>query len=219
MRVLVVETEPGTIENIRHLLTSVDDSITVIGAIPEVLDKDKWPASTRADVILVNRKAVKADKKLLLSRADLQTTVTFSSTLGEFSFQAFRSRTLEQLLQLPVVSAQANKQRFLVRQGQRLLPVGIEKIAYFFSDERFIFFKTLDNQKFLVDYRMEELERMLPPQHFYRVNRSFIISLQSIDHILLYHGNRLKISVKPTSEKEIIVSREKVSLFKSWLGD
>ncbi|MBO9561604.1 MAG: LytTR family transcriptional regulator DNA-binding domain-containing protein [Niastella sp.] len=108
--------------------------------------------------------------------------------------------------------------RFLVRQGQKFASIETATIAYFFSEGRFIFFKTFDSQKYLVEYTLEELESMLDPQLFFRINRSLLIAFKSVEQIHPYFGNRLKLFLDPSMEKEILVSREKVNEFKRWLG-
>ena len=110
------------------------------------------------------------------------------------------------------------RKRFLVKQGQKLLSINIEEIAYFFSDGRLNFFKTNDNRMFVADYTMEELEDMLDPQRYFRINRSFFVSFESIDKIDDYFGNRLILSLKPVVDKQALVSREKVTAFKKWMG-
>jgi two-component system, LytTR family, response regulator LytT len=110
------------------------------------------------------------------------------------------------------------RKRFLVKHGQKLVSIETDDIAYFFSDGRLNFFKTNDNRKFVVDYTMDELSDMLDPVKYFRISRSYFISVNSVDQIHDYFGNRLLLHLKPASEKEAIVSREKVSDFKDWLG-
>jgi DNA-binding LytR/AlgR family response regulator len=110
------------------------------------------------------------------------------------------------------------RKRFLVKHAQKLVSVDIEEIAYFYSDGRLNFFKTYDNRKFVVDYTMDELEEMLDPQRYFRISRSFYVSINSIDQIHDYFGNRLILHLKPAVDKEAIVSREKVTDFKVWMG-
>ena len=110
------------------------------------------------------------------------------------------------------------RKRFLVRHAQKLVSIDTEEIAYFFSDGRLNFFKTYDNRKFVVDYTMDELEEMLDPQMYFRISRSFFISIESVDQIHDYFGNRLLLQLKPAVDKESIVSREKVTDFKKWMG-
>jgi two-component system, LytTR family, response regulator LytT len=110
------------------------------------------------------------------------------------------------------------RKRFLVKHAQKLVSIEIDDIAYFFSDGRLNFFKTHNNKKFVVDYTMDELEEMLDPDKYFRISRAFYVSINSVDQIHEYFGNRLLLTLKPEVDKEAIVSREKVSEFKKWMG-
>ncbi|TCJ17732.1 response regulator transcription factor [Flaviaesturariibacter flavus] len=122
-------------------------------------------------------------------------------------------RELQQKLQ-----TKEYRKRFLVKLGQKLVSIEVDEIAYFFSDGRLNFFKTYDNRKFVVDYTMDELCEMLRPDSFFRISRSFLVSVSSVHQIHDYFGNRLLLELKPEIDKEAVVSREKVSEFKNWLG-
>jgi DNA-binding LytR/AlgR family response regulator len=110
------------------------------------------------------------------------------------------------------------RKRFLVKHAQKLVSIELDEIAYFFSDGRLNFFKTYDNRKFVVDYTMDELEDMLDPDRYFRISRSFYISVASVEQIHEYFGNRLLLHLKPAVDKEAVVSREKVTEFKKWMG-
>ncbi|MCW3118524.1 MAG: DNA-binding response regulator [Chitinophagaceae bacterium] len=110
------------------------------------------------------------------------------------------------------------RKRFLVKHAQKLVSIEIDDITYFFSDGRLNFFKTTDNRKFVVDYTMDELEDMLDPEKYFRISRSFYVCVESIDKIDDYFGNRLILQLKPAVDKEALVSREKVTDFKKWMG-
>jgi two-component system, LytTR family, response regulator LytT len=110
------------------------------------------------------------------------------------------------------------RKRFLVKQAQKLVSVEVDDIAYFYSDGRLNFFKTNDNRKFVVDYTMDELSEMLDPDKYFRISRSFYVSIDCIDQIHDYFGNRLLLHLKPAVDKEALVSREKVMDFKKWMG-
>jgi two-component system, LytTR family, response regulator LytT len=110
------------------------------------------------------------------------------------------------------------RKRFLVKQAQKLVSIEVEDIAYFYSDGRLNFFKTRDNKKFVVDYTMDELSDMLDPEKYFRISRSFYVSVDSIDQIHDYFGNRLLLNLTPALDKEALVSREKVMDFKKWMG-
>jgi DNA-binding LytR/AlgR family response regulator len=110
------------------------------------------------------------------------------------------------------------RKRFLVKHAQKLVSINCDEIAYFYSDGRLNFFKTTDNRKFVVDYTMDELEEMLDPKEYFRISRSFYVSVASIEKIEDYFGNRLILNLNPPVDKEALVSREKVTDFKKWMG-
>lgn len=110
------------------------------------------------------------------------------------------------------------RKRFLVKQAQKLVSIDVTDIAYFYSDGRLNFFKTCDNKKYVVDYTMDELEDMLDPDKYFRTSRSFYVSVNCIDQIHDYFGNRLLLNLAPAVDKEVLVSREKVMDFKKWMG-
>lgn len=110
------------------------------------------------------------------------------------------------------------RKRFLVKHGQKLVSIDVGDIRYFFSDGRLNFFKTADNKKFVVDYTMDELADMLDPEIYFRISRSFYVSIGSIEKIDDYFGNRLILQLRPEVDKEALVSREKVTDFKKWMG-
>ena len=110
------------------------------------------------------------------------------------------------------------RRRFLVKHVQKLVSVEVDAISYFFSEERISFFKTPDDKQFIVDYNMDELEELLDPACFFRISRSFIISIKSVNQISDYFGHRLALRLQPNFNKESIVSREKVQAFKVWMG-
>ena len=110
------------------------------------------------------------------------------------------------------------RRRFLVKLAQKQVPVEVDDIAYFFVHERTIFFKTTDNKKFIVDYAMDELENMLDPAQFFRINRSFMVSAKSILQVHDYFNSRLLLTLQPLIDTQVIVSRDKVAGFKNWIG-
>lgn len=110
------------------------------------------------------------------------------------------------------------RKRFLVKQGQKLLSIEVSDILYFYTEERFSFFRTRTGQKFLVDYTLDELADTLDPTHFFRINRGLILTHGAVEQIQPYFGNRLALTLRPAYDKEAIVSREKVNDFKRWMG-
>jgi DNA-binding LytR/AlgR family response regulator len=126
---------------------------------------------------------------------------------------------IESLLsELKLQQKKAYRNRFLVKQGQRLVSIETSDIAYFYAEGRLCFFKTWSKAKYIVDYTLDELEEMLDPHQFYRANRGFIVQVKSISQIHSHFNGKLLVELEPATEKEVVISREKASEFKEWLG-
>lgn len=109
------------------------------------------------------------------------------------------------------------RKRFLVKHLQKLIPIDISDIALFFYEDRTTFLKTLDGSGYALDYSLDEIEIMVHPDEFFRINRGMLVSARSIREVDPYLGNRLELKLIPPC-KDAIVSREKVGDFKAWLG-
>ena len=94
----------------------------------------------------------------------------------------------------------------------------ITDIAYFYIEDAICFSKSFQGQRFVIDYKMDEIMEFLDPEKFFRVNRGLIVTHQSVTQIQSYFNNRLSLMLKPVFEKQIIVSRERVNDFKNWMG-
>jgi two-component system, LytTR family, response regulator LytT len=110
------------------------------------------------------------------------------------------------------------KKRFLVKHLRKFLSISVNQVAYFYSNGRLSFLVTLDNKKYLLEYSITQLEEVLSTEHFFRINRQFIIAIESVKQAEDYYGNRLVIEVQPAFFEKVIVSRERVMAFKKWLG-
>jgi two-component system response regulator LytT len=110
------------------------------------------------------------------------------------------------------------KKRFTVKIGQHLKVISTDEIECFFSENKGTYIHTFDNRNYLIDSTLEVLEQEIDAAAFYRISRKFIISLKAIKEIVVYSNSRLKIILPTYKEDEVVVSREKVSDFKNWIG-
>ena len=124
-----------------------------------------------------------------------------------------KSKRIEQLSATP---PRDYKARFMVKLGEHIRSITIDEIRFFFADGRDVYLINTEQRKFIIDYTLEALEKMLDPKVFYRVNRSYILNISAIHDVVVYSNSRLKITPHAKWEKDIIVSRDKVSDFKQW---
>jgi two-component system, LytTR family, response regulator len=123
---------------------------------------------------------------------------------------------LEQALQL--LQKKNYKNRFMVRTGEHIHSIPATDIVLFYAEDRNVFLLADKRKKYIIDYKMEELEDILDPALFFRVNRTFIVSINSIRDVIVYSNSRLLIRLQLDFDKEIVVSRERVQEFKDWFN-
>jgi len=109
------------------------------------------------------------------------------------------------------------KERFLVKAGQNLINLSVADVAYFYSEEGMLYARCADNKRHMLDHTLEQIEDMLDPKDFFRINRKALIRITAIDKIQTHINSRLKLQLKPGSTWDVIVSRERVGTFKDWL--
>jgi len=126
--------------------------------------------------------------------------------------------TLEQIKTLLLPNQKTYKTRFLVKSGDRIQTVDIQEIRYFFSEDKLTLLQTKEGKKFVIDYILDEIEDLVDPQFFFRLNRKYISAIHAIKSIHTYSNTRLKILLENSDDNDILVSREKVAPFKAWLG-
>jgi DNA-binding LytR/AlgR family response regulator len=109
------------------------------------------------------------------------------------------------------------KKRFLVKIGTHLRAVNSDEIQYFYSFQKGTFLKATDGRNYLLDQTLEVIEQLIDPEHFFRINRKYLVAINSITDVNVYSNSRLKIKVKNQEEDDFLVAREKVKAFKDWL--
>ena len=119
----------------------------------------------------------------------------------------------------PAPGSMPYKDRFLVKQGQRLLSIPLQEVAYFFVRHKLSFLKTHQGHEWMLDYTMDEVEESLDPKRFFRLNRQITAGVDSVVRVHLYYNGKLKVELTPTFEEDVIVSREKAAGMKGWLGE
>jgi two-component system, LytTR family, response regulator LytT len=110
------------------------------------------------------------------------------------------------------------KKRFSVKVGQHLKLINIDDIECFFSENKGTYLHTSDGRNYLLDTTLELLENELEPQTFFRINRKFFVNIHAIKDMVSYTNSRLQIKLNSYTDAEVIVARERVKDFKSWLG-
>ncbi|NBC09557.1 MAG: response regulator [Bacteroidetes bacterium] len=110
-----------------------------------------------------------------------------------------------------------HKTRFVVKAGHQFLSIKTSSVLYFFSEHKLTWLRHKDGKKHQLDYSLEQLEQLLDPTQFYRINRQHIVQIESVAQTTIYSNARLKLLL--SDGEEVVVSRDRVAGFRQWLGE
>lgn len=222
--------------NILAKLTSVQDTVTWLQS-----HKDS------VDMLFVDIQLSDGLSFEIFDQVQLQKPIIFTTAFDEFAIDAFKLNSIDYLLK-PITFTEVSKafykfknfksvlssntlnnvskefvnkyfkDRFLVRLGNHIHSIKANDIALFYAEGRTVFLVTNDGKKFILDYKLEDLNQVLNPENFMRVNRTFIVHLDAIKDVIVYSNSRLKLILNVATDNDIIVSRDRVSNFKNWFG-
>lgn len=110
------------------------------------------------------------------------------------------------------------KERIMIKRGQQLSFLKIDQIACFFAEGKFAYVVDTQYNKYILDNTLSTLETELSPRLFFRINRNLIVHIDAITKVHSWAGNRLQVELKGETQIDTIVSRDRVTAFKEWLG-
>lgn len=112
---------------------------------------------------------------------------------------------------------QRYKDRFLAKVGSRTFFIQTDEVVCFMAENKTVFLADREGNRFVINYNLEALEQLLDPYQFFRINRKYIVHSKYIELIKPYYNSRLKLTLKHIRpEEELIVSRDRVTLFRQW---
>lgn len=174
--------------------------------------------------------------------------IIFTTAFNEYALRAFKTYSIDYLLKpidydelceaidkfknmfghqnnrdrfdqfLENFSKSTYKDRFLVSVGTRLQSISLQEIAYFSYERKTTLVNTTDGKFYSMDYSLDKLLELLDPKQFFRINRSYVVSLSSIRSINQYPAGKLILELVPKTNSEVLVSIDRITSFKEWLG-
>jgi two-component system LytT family response regulator len=110
------------------------------------------------------------------------------------------------------------KSRFMITVGTKIKSIETSQIAYFYADDKITFMVTKEGQNLPIDFSLDKLSKIIDPKRFYRINRQFLLSFDSIQTVYTHYKGKLKLDLNPKAKLEVFVSGDRMTDFKEWLG-
>lgn len=244
MKVLIVEDEPMAQANLSRILQKWYPDIEIIGKTDSVASTVEWLKANDSDVIFMDVELSDGNCFEIFRQVDVDAKVVMTTAYDNYAVRAFDINSVDYLLKpiekealdravdrcrkrtestdirkiINSLGAQNEyRQRLMVRLNNKILPVSVDDIAYFISEDKVTWICLKENTRYIIDSSLDILSSQLPPDRFFRISRSCIIALSAIASVIKLPGGRLKINEKPASRTELLVSRSRCDDFLLWL--
>lgn len=122
----------------------------------------------------------------------------------------------ENLLKM-IKSKEEFQKRILIRYADTIKAIEIKDVAYFYTENKINFLCCFDKKSYPIDSNLDQIETMIDPAVFFRINRQFIVNVNAIRNMVSYSKSRVKLELNPPTDIETVVSTERSPNFKSWL--
>ncbi len=135
---------------------------------------------------------------------------------NKFNYQQ-KANVIENIAQSYALGVKQNKNRFMVKMGDSIASVKAEDIFHFIAEDGTVILSGSTGKRYVIDYTLDQLETLVSPELFFRINRKVMVNINAITKVGLYFNSRLIITTPHLTSDDSIVSRERVNDFKLWL--
>ncbi|PHN02963.1 LytR/AlgR family response regulator transcription factor [Flavilitoribacter nigricans] len=247
MKILLVEDELPARERLKNLLAKMKTKISTVaeaGSIQEAvlrLEEENDFDLAFFDIQLSDGLSFEIFRKV-----NVRIPVIFTTAYDAYLLEAFHSngidyllkplkerelfRALQKFYQLQshfsadiagFIAQMTEKTNYLKRiagmKSSAMIPVKVEEVAWFTTRHKVTLLRTFGDESLVVNKPLTNLEGVLDPHQFRRVNRQYIVNIEAVRQIKPYQKGKLLLSLEPSSGEEIVISQEQASLMKEWL--
>ncbi|MAL18800.1 MAG: DNA-binding response regulator [Balneola sp.] len=248
MNVLICEDEAPARKQISKNIKEVYPDVHIVAAVETGEEALSVIQNVDLDLIFMDVELADGPCFETLDKVEIHTPVIFTTAYDEYALKAFKLNSIDYLVkpisrqdiesgfekykkmkqsfeEVPsfkfkreIFQEKNYKERFLVKLGRKLFPLNTNEIAYFMASDKLVWLVTNEKKRYIVNFTLSELEEILDPEIFFRLNRQFITNVNAVKDLEPYFKGQVTVNLLPPVEEEIIISRNKTPELKDWLG-
>ncbi|WP_109832114.1 LytR/AlgR family response regulator transcription factor [Reichenbachiella versicolor] len=244
MNALIVEDEVLAANRLKRMLG--EEKVDVIATKDTVRNTVSWLEENQSSIDLALFDIQLADGLSfeVFEKMNVKCPVIFTTAYDQYAIKAFEVNGIDYLLkpvkkedlvraiskvkpQAPTLSPELinslintqkdYKKQFVVKVGEHIKMIKTSEISAFTSEDKANYLIKEDGSRVLIDQTLDKVESLIDPKEYYRINRKFIIKMDAIQDIIAFSGSRLKLTLTNFESQDLLVARERVKDFKSWL--
>ena len=201
MRIIILEDETRVASYLERLLAKVAPNMIVIARLESVREGVKYlQNNSEPELIFSDIQLADGLSFEIYNQVTVHCPIIFTTAYDHYAIEAFKTNGIDYLLKpieeerlikaiekakhfspglvLEKILAINNpdngkfyKSRFMVKVGDKIKSVPIEDILVFYSQEKASFIRTRDAHTYCIDYALDQLEPLLDPEKYFRINR------------------------------------------------
>ncbi|WP_313384158.1 LytTR family DNA-binding domain-containing protein [Chishuiella sp.] len=127
--------------------------------------------------------------------------------------------TLDSLVSIENQTKSKVLNKIMVSNGNKLIVLEEEEIAYFFASGKHLFITTIDNRTYIYNDNLKDIIDKLNSNVFFKINRKYIVSKESIKEVIKHSSQKIEVILNPLPEikTEILISKMQISEWKKWM--
>ncbi len=250
MNVLIIEDESLAADKLERMLKEIDQSANILAKLGSIKDSVNWLFQNTADLIFLDIQLSDGISFSIFDQITINTPVIFTTAFDQYAIKAFQVNSISYLLKpirkadladslkkyqtlksafsidfdMLLANIQGRdpdyKKRFLIQIGEKIKKIEASEIAYFYVLDKGVYLRTFQGNSYAVEYTLDKLETILNPSSFFRINRKYLVNMDSIANMVAYSRGRVKLELKPNADDELdtVVSIDRSADFKKWLN-
>ncbi|TVR41155.1 MAG: DNA-binding response regulator [Bacteroidia bacterium] len=247
MNILIIEDEAPAARQLNRLIQQLRPEAIIHEPLDSIRSVVDWLKKNPApDLILCDIQLSDGLSFTIFDQTEVKSPVIFTTAYDQFAIRAFKLNSIDYLLKpvepedlkkaldkyerqqqiqfTPQVlkklfksTRKIYKSRFIVQKAESLKSIDTREIAFFRSRHKMTFLYTFQGHTYTIDYTLNELEQILDPGTFFRLNRQYICSIDAAEDVQFFSNSRLKVKLVQSNDEDILVSRNNVQSFKEWM--
>ena len=206
MDIVIIEDEWLLADELEQTLESMSNDYKVVAKLQSIEDSVDWLKVNNCDLIFMDIQLSDGLSFSIFDKVGFLTPVIFTTSYDQYAIKAFELNSIAYILKpldesdiskaiFKYKQLEENyisnlrrlvddigipeplyKQQLILSQGPLKKIVKIEQIMFFEADDRYVQASLDDTKKMFCPYSLKELEEILDPLLFFRINRSYIIT-------------------------------------------
>lgn len=229
MKAMIIEDERMAREQLEHVLMTNFPDMEVVATADSVEKSVEYLRdNTQPDVIFMDVELLDGTAFEIFRRVDVHSSVIMTTAYDSYAIKAFETGSIDYLLKpislerlrIAIARCPGNtpwRTIFSIRRGNSIIPVSANDIACFFSEDKANYIMTFKKERYLTEYKLEQLEQELDPAKFFRISRSGIINRKALVSADRDKSGHLIANISPEAPFDLTVSRARMGSFLKWM--